>query len=131
MPGTQAATQAGAEIARGNISSGNLQAGNQSMMQQQTAPNMNLGSQFSDGAFAQHFSPGGRVASQLMNSDLGVGASNRETLMHNVSTARGHAEAVEQQHAQSVSQASPRRAQLPINLLKAQGEAKVAHCATR
>jgi len=105
MPGTQAATQAGAEIARGNISSGNLQAGNQSMMQQQTAPNMNLGSQFSDGAFAQHFSPGGRVASQLMNSDLGVGASNRESLMHNVSTARGHAEAVEQQHAQSVSQA--------------------------
>jgi len=105
MPGTQAAVQAGAEIARGNISSGNLQAGNQSILQQQTAPNMNLDARFSDGAFAQHFGPGGRVASQLANSDLGVGISSRETLVHNVSSARNHAEAVERQHAQSVSQA--------------------------
>lgn len=105
MPATQASSQASGETARGNIGTGNLQAGNQSLMQQQTSPNMNLGAQYSDGAFTQHIGPDGRVASQMINSDLGVGVASRESLMHNVSTARGHAEQVEQQHSQSVSEA--------------------------
>ncbi len=105
MPATQAANQMGGETARGNISTGNLQAGNQSVMQQQMAPNMNLGAQYSNGAFTDHFSPGGRVTSQLINSDLGVGVSSRQALMHNVSNARNHAEAVERTHAKNVMEA--------------------------
>lgn len=90
-PGTQAANQVGGEMSRGNVSTGNLSAGNTSIMQGQSAPNMNTAGSITDGYGKQTVGPGGRSVSTSSISDIGITREATTNVGRTISTSLNQA----------------------------------------
>jgi len=109
-PAIQAANQAGSEVSRGNISAGNMSAGNESIMQGQSAPNMNTVGTLTNAFGTTKVGRDGRTVITQSMSQLGVTAEASRNVEHSVQASLGNATSAATHDATSVSHAHTQEA---------------------